>query len=268
MAGLQRWDSVVKMPAADYSAPHQDRDFLELIRERKSYVGAIVVPIEPAARQGVLRRFPNEFGRPVVFIDVAPFEHAAAYPQQSCFVGFDGRAGGGLAADAMVRAFRARDETQARVLVLTSSVQSDRQGGFKDRLQALLPGASVTVDEGGRFLREEASRLARHHFDGARRNRTPLSGVFCTNDEMALGVLDALPVLPQAHREMLVVVGFDGIQEARLLIERGDRNLVNTVVQDVERLAATAVERLDALSRRQEAEKVTLLEPRLFRAPQ
>ncbi|MFM7753176.1 MAG: hypothetical protein ACKO58_02095, partial [Cyanobium sp.] len=64
MAGLQRWDSVVKMPAADYSAPHQDRDFLELIRERKSYVGAIVVPIEPAARQGVLRRFANEFGRP------------------------------------------------------------------------------------------------------------------------------------------------------------------------------------------------------------
>ena len=65
------------------------------------------------------------------------------------------------------------------------------------------------------FRREEASRLARDvlgEIDGVR-------CVFCANDLMALGMLDAMDELDLSHRPL--VAGVDAIQEALRAVEAG-----------------------------------------------
>ncbi|HEV7647095.1 MAG TPA: substrate-binding domain-containing protein [Actinophytocola sp.] len=69
-----------------------------------------------------------------------------------------------------------------------------------------------------------------------------LAVVFCTNDEMALGAVDALLADGSELANSVAVVGVDGTPEARALIDTGRSPLRATIVQDPYRISEIAVD--------------------------
>ena len=95
--------------------------------------------------------------------------------------------------------------------------------------------------------------------------RQCLSAIFCTNDEMALGAVDALSV-PSMATQDTVVVGIDGVLEAKALIDTGTSPLRATVVQDTHRLAVSIVDHLAKMHRGRAVPKRTFLHAEVYEA--
>jgi ABC-type sugar transport system substrate-binding protein len=161
-------------------------------------------------------------GTPIVNID-SPVDRAAAKAvgvQITTYIGTDNVLAGRMAADAM--AVRVPDG--ARVAVI-AGIPGD--AGSAARTQGFMQGAR------GRF---EVIDTVAADFDRTRahdaavdliRGKGRLDGIFAVNDQMALGVADAVSVAGQS--EKLAVIGMDGIPEALAAVRRGD--LSATVAQ-------------------------------------
>jgi DNA-binding LacI/PurR family transcriptional regulator len=258
---------VPKTPSRDYSAYQQDQQFREILSNRHTYLGGILIPVEPKEREREIKEFVAQFRKPVVFLDVLPFASESEYPPNTCAVATDNKLGGKKAAEEMARILQGRSIVTPKVLVIGSSIQKDRQQGFMERIRVLLPTSILVLNEQGHFLRDEARRITLNEFRTANEGTIPFHGVFCTNDEMALGVLDALATLHTQSPTAVTVVGFDGIRQALLDIEQEDSALANTVVQNVKELTGRAVTSLIKLLAREQVQRITLLPPHLYKEP-
>jgi ribose transport system substrate-binding protein len=101
--------------------------------------------------------------------------------------------------------------------------------------------------------------VTRKHLHHARLNNQQLDVVFCTNDEMALGTVDALLFADPTTASETVVVGVDGTPQAQALIEAGPCPLRATVTQDSHLVAETGVDLLDRMIRKEQVPIRTLL---------
>ncbi|MBA3947148.1 MAG: LacI family DNA-binding transcriptional regulator [Herpetosiphonaceae bacterium] len=89
-----------------------------------------------------------------------------------------------------------------------TSTNVDRERGFSERLQEL---------EYGPFLREQGEYTYQSGYEAAKRllqRDDPPDGIFCANDIMALGALDAARDLRVKVPDELSVIGFDDIPAA------------------------------------------------------
>jgi ABC-type sugar transport system substrate-binding protein len=108
----------------------------------------------------------------------------------------------------------------------------------------------------GRFDRVQAREVARTELRRLEATSGKLHAVFCTNDEMALGITDALlhaSHLPWARDA--VVAGVDGTPDAKAQIEAGPSPLRATVVQDSSKVAEAAVGLLEKMIRKENTPK-------------
>ena len=138
----------------------------------------------------------------------------------------------------------------------STSTGYERHAGFVERLGALgVAGAAITVIRGP--FEAEAGRRGLETLLGD--GSSPPTAVFCGNDVIALGVLDAAKGLGVRIPEDLTVVGFDDIPLAAW-----GRFDLTTVHVDLDRMAQTVVEALVArLADPQAAPKQVVLAPRL-----
>jgi ribose transport system substrate-binding protein len=90
--------------------------------------------------------------------------------------------------------------------------------------------------------------------------------IFCTNDEMALGAVDALRIAGVGNDGSVVVVGVDGTPEAKALIDSQTTPLCATVVQDSCQMAEIAVDRLVRMNRGDAVKVRTYLKPYVYKA--
>lgn len=180
-----------------------------------------------------------------MFVDVLPFAQPDEFPAHSCYVGFSqadiGVAAARWVADRMAKVKKDRP----RILVIAGTGQAGRQQAFVETMADKLPGATVEVNPHGAFVRGRAREIVSRYLRGSRRQGSSLDAIFCTNDEMALGAVDALEeekALGHVHSELLVI-GVDGTDEATSVIRSGGTNFQGTVAQDSRRMAevATAV---------------------------
>jgi ABC-type sugar transport system substrate-binding protein len=153
-------------------------------------------------------------GTPIVNID-SPVDKSAARAEGvriATYIGTDNIAAGRLAADGIAR-FVPRG---GRVAVVTGipgdASSSARTKGFiagaRGRVSVV---ASVSAD----FDREQARLAALKLL----RSRSAIDGFFAVNDQMALGVSDAVRALGKTGD--VAVVGVDGIAEALAAVKRG-----------------------------------------------
>ena len=109
---------------------------------------------------------------------------------------------------------------QGKVAILEgpagNTVSALRQGGFMDELTANYPNIEVVSDQVANFQRVQAVDI----FENILEANPDITGVFCHNDEMALGVVK---VLKDANKMADVkVVGIDGQKDALESIMAGD----------------------------------------------
>jgi ribose transport system substrate-binding protein len=238
-------DLVLKVPDRDYDANAQSHHLRRVLERRREYMGGIIVATETQRLRDDLLTFCRKSRLPIVFTDVEPFAEESAYPANTAFVGYDTGALGDLAGRWLVG--RLRNNGSPQVLIIASREHRARQQRCEEALRLGLPNVSVTIDDSCEFMRSRAGRSVRTYLQGLASGQD-LDAIFCTNDEMALGAVDALST-ERPGRWSTVVVGIDGVQEARALIDSAHSPLRATVVQDTHRITVCVVDILEKLHR-------------------
>lgn len=255
-------DMVLKVPDRDYDASAQSHNLDRLLDRRHEYLGGIIVAAEVDRLRDDLAVFCRTSRLPVVFTDLEPFDKEADYPDNSAFVGYDTGEVGETAGKWLVKHLRGKK--RPRVLIVASRDHDARQQRCAEVLRQELTDVVVTIDDSCAFVRSRAYDAVRSHV----RQLNPrgcLDAIFCTNDEMALGAVDALSTPSPATRDT-VVVGVDGVVEAKALIDAATGPLRATVVQDTHRLAVCVVDVLAKLRRGRTVPKRTFLTAEIYEA--
>ena len=252
---------VLKIPDRDYDAAAQSRHLDRIAARRREYFGGIVIPTELDKLRDILTAFCRDTGLPVVFTDIEPFGREQDYPENAAYVGYDTGELGARAGKWLVK--QLRDVEHPEVLVIASVEHDARQRNFVRELKHRWPDVNHTVDDQCAFSRSRAYGAIRAHLRRLGSTRH-LDAVFCTNDEMALGVVDALT--PSDATRNTVVIGIDGVLEARMLIDSGESPLRATVVQDAPRLAGNIVDVLEKMRRGEKVSTRTILPADIYEA--
>jgi ribose transport system substrate-binding protein len=179
-----------------------DQQVSILEEQARRGVSALVVAPASSARVRAALDLAADRGIPVVFVD-----SDAPFPRKVTYVGTDNRIGGELAARVLAEAVGARGEVALIHGVPGNSSQDDRAAGFVDAL-GRHPGLKLVAhqpanSERALGLTVMESLLASH---------PALAGVFATNDQMALGAVEAVEARGLHGR--VHIVGFDATEEA------------------------------------------------------
>jgi ribose transport system substrate-binding protein len=116
------------------------------------------------------------------------------------------------------------------------------------------------------YDRKRSSDIVEQHLEKVRAEGGTVHAIFCTNDEMALGAVDAIQKLSAAgeHHGDLVVVGVDATREAVATIDSGGTAFRATVVQASRQVAEVAVNTMLKLSRGDRVEAVTMIPTTIY----
>jgi ribose transport system substrate-binding protein len=253
-------DLVLKVPDRDYDASAQSHHLTRLLRKRHDYIGGIIVAADVHRLRDDLIMFCRNFRLPIVFTDVEPFDNAEEYLENTAYVGYDTGQLGELAGRWLATKLHGRDRPQ--VLIIASREHRLRQQRCAQILRSALPDVSISIDDGCAFIRSRAYAAVRAHIRKLGPEKR-LDAIFCTNDEMALGAVDALP---SPTTEAPLIVGIDGVREAIDLIDTMRSPLRATVVQDTHRLAGSAVNLLQKMHRGRPVPKRTILSAEIYEA--
>lgn len=259
-------DMVLKTPDRDYDTAAQAHHLRRLVQSRRGYAGGFVVASDARRMRTELVEFCAEVRVPIVFVDVDPFDDAAPYPSNAAFVGYRSADLGTMAGHWLADHFARHRIRSPRVLIVAGQGLPERQGCCADVLRARVSGVSILVDDSCAFQRTRAQKAVQTHVLELETRKGRLDAVFCTNDEMALGAVDALHAADSPRTKHTVVVGIDGIPEAVALIDSGISPLRATVVQDSHLLAESAIHVLTRLRRGQTVAPRTVLRPELHQA--
>lgn len=264
----QQLDLVVKIPGRDFTGPGQIEDLRRLVKRSAKCQGGFVLPAEPWDTRADLAEISRRANFPIVFLDDEPFTSESEYPPNTCFVRYDPGLIGEMAAKYVIEQLAEPGNGEVRILVIGCRTHQDRQRRFEDRVSQQLPDVEIIVDDNGDFDRDKARWIVSRHLKTPDRLRRAFHVVYCTNDEMALGAVDALQSSPGSARKSTIVVGVDGTREAKALIDSKHSPLRATVCQDSYRVAEIAVGLLARKRAGRSTPCRTLLAPRLYAADQ
>jgi ribose transport system substrate-binding protein len=236
-------DLILKVPDRDYDASAQCHHLRRILERRRDYIGGIIFASEVHRLRRHLIMFCRKSRLPIVFTDIEPFDEESEYPGNTAFVGYDTGQLGELAGNWLVTRLRGKD--CPRVLIIAASEHNARQQRCEQALLSGLHDVMIKTNDQCEFNRSRACDAVRDYLRQLDESQC-LDAIFCTNDEMALGAVDALSPPSPASRTTLVI-GVDGVLEARALIDSGDSPLQATVVQDTHRLAVSVVDLLEKM---------------------
>ena len=197
-------DQVLKKPAALAVAP--------------SGVSEVVPVLEKARAAGI----------PVLIVDTE-----VPWPHRRSFIGIDNRLGGRLAGEYIVGAIGGRGKVAVIRGVLGVATQEDRVTGFQEAI-AQAPGVKCVAVQPANSERP----LGMTVMENLLTLHPDLRAVFATNDQMALGAMEAIAARNLTGK--IVLVGFDAGREAVRAVQAGQMSAV--MAQYPERIGQRAIE--------------------------
>lgn len=215
----------------------------ELAPGRKGIRALLLTPSGSEDELTSVLKLYEDAGVSLILIDTAISKEALSRAgiTRSSFVGSDNVQGGVLAAELIA----SRLPTGGSVLLLNGAPGHEtadaRKSGFKKGIEsARAAGIPFEITERtANWRRSEARSIADSMFAMGR----TFSAVFAANDEMALGVAEA--VRQSRRRESNpIIIGFDAIDEARTAVQYG--LLTATIAQQPEQMGRRAVRKVVA----------------------
>ncbi len=187
----------------------------------------LVTPCDPVAVGAAIDQA-NRAGLPVFTVDIAS---AGDRGRVVTHVGSDNVEGGRMAGELMVKALGGRGTV---LMVMNPGIASmlDRIRGFREVVgtaRGVLVIGEIPVF--GQPRQESAALI------GEMLGRAQVKGIFCCNDEFAMGAVAAVEAAGRAGQ--VTIVGFDGTDEARQAIRAG--KIHADVVQQPARMAELVV---------------------------
>ncbi len=163
----------------------------------------------------------NELKAPVIDLDnnLDPAITAKAGVQVAFHIGSDNEAAGAKGADYLAETLG--KDAKGPVLVvegLSGNITGQKRArGFANELKKVAPGLTIVASLPGDWDRQKAANIAN---DTLQRN-PDLVAIFCANDGMALGAVEAARA---AGKDKVIVVGVDGNSDAVKSILAGRLN--------------------------------------------
>lgn len=261
----QRYDVVLKIPYEDFSKNDQTWIFQHLERHPGAYIGGIIIPYKHESIRKELAELCNKISYPVIFADVRPFDAESDYPRNTAFVGYDERKIGILAARRVAKYLQESriDKPLVEVIGCAHS-QTGRQDAFCEGLKKLVPGVIFGPKRDGEFRRSKAKDIAVSFFDESVKREQYIDAIFCTNDEMALGVYDAMLSVETFGIKPPFLIGVDGAKGAVRLIRDKDAYFNATVKQPTKNLALNIATLLTHKINKEFCPTESFLEPEMY----
>lgn len=167
-------------------------------------------------------------GIPVVLVDTdAPFAKKVSY------IGTDNRRGGQLAAKCLVDRLGGKGDVALISGVPGNESQDARAQGFIDAV-AQVPGMKLVAQQPANSERSLGLTVMENILTA----HPDVKGVFATNDQMALGAMEALDA--RGLRGKVAIVGFDATKEAVQAVVDG--KLAGSVAQNPRAMGQKGVE--------------------------
>lgn len=180
-------------------------------------------------------------GIPVVIVDTD-----VPWPHRVSFIGIDNRLGGRLAGEYVLRAIGGKGEVAVIRGVLGVATQEDRLTGFREVIDKA-PGVECVAAQPANSERA----LGMSVMENLLILHPDLRAVFATNDQMALGAMEAIAA--RNLTEKIVLVGFDATREAVRAVQAGQMSAV--MAQYPEQIGRRAIEEAVKAARGQPVEK-------------
>jgi ribose transport system substrate-binding protein len=191
-------------------------------------VKALVVSPAGSAQVMSALELASSRGIPVVLIDTdAPFAKKVSY------IGTDNRRGGQLAAKCLVDRLGGQGEVALISGVPGNESQDARAQGFIDAV-AQVPGMKLVAQQPANSERSLGLTVMENILTA----HPEVKGVFATNDQMALGAMEALDA--RGLRGKVAIVGFDATKEA--VQATVDGKLAGSVAQNPRAMGQKGVE--------------------------
>lgn len=168
----------------------------------------------------------NDADVPVIAVD-----RDASSGELAAYVASDNVAGGAQAAEALAEAIGEEGDVLVLQGIPGSSASRDRGEGFTEGIEQF-SDITVVAQQTANFDRAEGLDVATNLLQA----NADVVGIFCENDEMALGAIEALG--DRAGSEVMVV-GFDGTDEGISAV--GSGTMLATIAQQPEELGRQAV---------------------------
>jgi ribose transport system substrate-binding protein len=262
---LDDYDVILKIPYEDFSREEQLRIFKHLERHPNEYQGGIIVVYKHEQITKEITELCNAIAYPIVFADVRPFESRTEYPENAAFVGYDAVKIGEAAAKRVARYLREAGPERPEVKVICTEVsQTKRQDAFCEKLREMVPGVNIEVKREGEFRRSNAKNIAVKFFKDSLDSQKYVDAVFCTNDEMALGVYDAMLTVNYVGYKHPFLIGVDGTKSAKRLIINNDAHFDATIVQSTKELSQKIVDLLNRKIRKDMCPTEISLDPKMY----
>lgn len=257
---------VVMFPSKNLDAISQQRLFDNILEYKKYFIGGLIVPADLENHKIELKKFIDDFKKPILFIDAPPPFKDVEFPNNSAFIGYNSFEGGKLAAKAMSYELNKFDMPNFNVLIIASKVVSQRQFGFEEHLKEIMKSKLGELEcfDDGQFRREDGSKIYKKVLSLKDSDYLFYQGIFCTNDEMALGVLSTINDIPEFPKEKIIIIGYDSITEATELIKCKDSPIKNSVNQEPDKLASRSVEKLLKMIKDENVVKCEYINPVLY----
>ena len=205
---------LVQAPDQAVQVGQQIDDIDNLIAQ---HVNAIC--IVPADSKGVLPAIAraNQAGIPVLILDnkIDKAQAASQGVQTVTYIGSDNFIGGRMAGEYMIKRLPAGGDVAILEGVSGVDAANQRKAGFLAALTSA-PQIHVVASQPADWDREKALNL----FQNMLHAHPSIKGVFGSNDEMAMGALQAIQSAGKGHS--IVVVGYDAIKDSLNAIKKGD----------------------------------------------
>ena len=259
------YEVILKIPYEDFSENEQRRIFEHLERHPHDYKGGIIVIYKHERLTREITELCDKLSYPVVFADVRPFESESEYPPNAAFVGYDANKIGEMAARRVAKHLKeiAKENPVVKVICSATS-QTKRQDAFCEELTRLIPRADIEVKREGEFRRSKAKDIALGFFDESIKNKRYIDAVFCTNDEMALGVYDAMLTAKYVGLTHPFLIGVDGTKSTIRLIRDKHAYFNATVTQPTGALAEKIVTILNQKIKKESCATESSLPPKMY----
>jgi len=189
-------------------------------------IGILIVNPVDSAAVGNAIAVANDKKIPVITVD-----RAADAGTVISHIASDNVAGGKMAADFILKQLGGKGNLVELQGIPGSSSTNDRGKGFHLGVDGK-DGVKVVVSQAADFDRQKGLTV----MENIIQSTSSFDAVFSHNDEMALGAVKAL----KAANKKVIVVGFDGGDDAKAAVESGD--MTATVAQQPELMGSMAVD--------------------------
>ena len=136
----------------------------------------------------------------------------------TCYVGAENRPMGVASGEEFAKMLDGKGNIIEVLGTAGASADIDRQSGFEEALEAY-PDMNIIASQYCDYLREDAMQFMEDMLQ--RFGEGEIDGVFCTNDEMAMGVLEAIKSAGRED-EGILVSGMDGTEIAFEAVQNGE----------------------------------------------